>query len=201
MAPVTARIRLRCNSPAGQPMTHLLGFGAERWEIVQDSPISLSRTFERTTEVRGLCRDGRGGSYPVAPRIVPAINAAEQRDSVRVLSHAARRRAGVNALEPDAGLDSVASRHARDMAERNYFGHETPEGRDFVRRLKDGGIVYATAAENIAGNATAAGAVQSWLESPGHRQNLLDPVFSRIGVGVYRTLAGPYTCCVQIFAR
>lgn len=201
MAPVAARIRLRCEDAAGQPMAHMLGLGPAGYDLVSESPISVSRAFERTTEIRALCRDARGGSHPLAPRVIVAIDAAGQADSIRVLGDAARRRSGAGPLRPDAELDSLATAHARDMAERGYFGHVTPEGRGLEGRLKDGSVAYAAAGENIAGNETAAGAVRAWLDSPGHRQNLMNPAFERIGVGVYRTPSSPYTYYVQIFAK
>jgi uncharacterized protein YkwD len=202
MTPVSARIVLDCPAVGPQPMTHMLALGATAgFDIVMPSRIAVSRTFDRTTEVRGRCRDARGGEHAVPSVTVYAVDAAIQRDSILSLGDAARADAGTARLTPDPRLDVVATAHARDMAERAYFAHVTPEGHDLARRLADAGIVYATAGENIGGNAGARGVVGAWLASPGHRQNLLSPAFERIGVGVFRTPSSPYTYYVQVFAK
>jgi len=202
MSPVSARIVLDCPDVGLRPITHMLALGATAdFDIVMASRIAVSRTFDRTTEVRGRCRDARGGEHPVPSVTVYAVDAAIQRDSILALGDAARADAGVGGLTPDPKLDVVATAHARDMAERGYFAHVSPEGRDLARRLAGAGIVYANAGENIGGNAGAEGAVRAWLASPGHRQNLLSPAFERIGVGVFRTPSSPYTYYVQVLAK
>jgi uncharacterized protein YkwD len=87
------------------------------------------------------------------------------------------------------------------MAERGYFSHTTPEGKTFTQRLRESGASYSTAGENIAGNHSAKGAVDAWLASTGHRQNMLNPAFRRLGVGVFRTPTSPYTYYVQVFTN
>lgn len=130
-----------------------------------------------------------------------AVLPGSQRDSIVALSNAARRQAGVRPLVADTALDRVAMAHARDMAERSYFDHVSPEGHDLARRLGDAGITYSTAGENIAGNASAGGTVRAWLASPGHRANLLSAEFTRVGIGVFRTASSPYTYYVQVLVR
>jgi len=56
--------------------------------------------------------------------------------------------------------------------------------------MRAAGISYRTAGENIAGNPSAAGAMRAWMNSPGHRANILNPNFTRIGIGVVD--GGPY---------
>jgi uncharacterized protein YkwD len=123
------------------------------------------------------------------------------RDSVMSLSNAARAQAGMAPLAGDDRLHEVASAHARDMAVRGYFSHVTPEGRTLAHRLRDAGVSYRAAGENIAGNASAAGAVEAWLTSDGHRRNILDPSFGRLGVGVHREANSPFTYYVQVFTN
>jgi uncharacterized protein YkwD len=202
MTPVTARIVLSCTDPDGGPMAHMVSFSeGSDYEIVRDSRISISRTFRRTTKVRGLCRDAGGGRYPSGSRTVIAVDAALERDSVVALSNAERTRAGLAPLVPDTALDGVAGAHAQDMAERSYLSHVTPEGNDLAARLQVTQRAYRAAGENIAGNESARRAVRSWLTSRDHRANLLSPDYERIGVGVYRTPASPYTYYVQVFAK
>lgn len=105
-----------------------------------------------------------------------------------------RQQHGLIALRRDAAIDAVARAHSRDMAERRYFAHETPEGLTPPDRLARGGITNITlAGENVGlttrGNPNAE-IVQGWLASPVHRQNLLAPMFNATGIGVARAADG-----------
>jgi len=202
MAPVTARVVLACPDADGRPVTHLLAFGEHGdWEIVRDSRISMSRTFRATAVVRAACRDERGRLTHAHSHTVVAVDGARERAAIIDRVNAERARNGVGALAHDTGLDVVAAAHARDMAERGYFSHVSPEGWDLAARLERAQRSYRGAAENLAGNQTPRLAVQAWLDSPGHRENLLSQEYDRTGVGVYRTPSSPYTYYVQVFAR
>lgn len=95
---------------------------------------------------------------------------------------------GLAPLVPEPRLVRTARSHSRDMAVRGYFAHESPEGRDMAWRAGRAGIEYRRLAENIAYNhhakRPAAEAVAGWMRSPGHRANILNPVFTHTGVGV-----------------
>lgn len=99
--------------------------------------------------------------------------------------NAARRDAGLWPLRVDASLQNSAGTHARDMAERNYFSHWTPEGWDAALRIYGWGYPRGEGvSENIAAGHTDAWAVvRAWLASPGHRANLLNPSFRTLGAG------------------
>jgi uncharacterized protein YkwD len=100
------------------------------------------------------------------------------------LLDARRARDGCPALAWDHAVADVAAAHSRDMAERGYFSHVSPEGRDPFHRLQAAGIAFVAAAENIAyGRDTGDGLFEQWLASPGHRGNMLDCRFTRHGVG------------------
>jgi uncharacterized protein YkwD len=100
----------------------------------------------------------------------------------------ARRAAGLLPLLHSEALARVARAHSRDMAQRGYFGHEAPDGRGPADRVRDAGIAYAKVAENVAQNQgwedPVRQAMDGWLQSPGHRANLLDPDFTHTGVGI-----------------
>ena len=86
------------------------------------------------------------------------------------------------ALEP---LMNGAGSHAADMAVRNYFSHYTPEGWSPSMRANGWGF-YGGVGENIAcGNPNPGQVVATWMESPGHRANILNPYYTHIGVGHY----------------
>ncbi|MGH7503966.1 MAG: CAP domain-containing protein [Longimicrobiales bacterium] len=202
MAPVVAQINLMCSDADGDRLTYLIAFGATAdYEISQSQAVQVSRSFSSSTEIRGACRDEHGAMSAVARRDVAVINATLQRDTILNLSNAARSQTGAAALMLNSQLTQVAQAHAKDMAERRYFSHTTPEGITFIQRLQRAGITNSYAGENIAGNSSAAGAIQAWLNSSGHRANMLNGAFRHLGVGVYRTPTSPYTYYVQVFTN
>jgi uncharacterized protein YkwD len=95
---------------------------------------------------------------------------------------------GLAKLVPSPQLAEVARAHSEDMARRGYFDHRTPDGVGPADRVKAQGIRYSSMAENIAVNAGMDSpvdvAVQGWIESRHHRENLLNAVFVQTGVGV-----------------
>lgn len=93
-----------------------------------------------------------------------------------------RSRNGLPALVPDSGLEKVALQQAANMARVGRMTHSTGWRRDFVSRVRAGGVGGA-AAENIAAGQRDVGSVLSaWMDSPGHRRNILDPRFRRFGL-------------------
>ena len=100
------------------------------------------------------------------------------------LVNAARQQAGVAPLQLHDDLNAAAREHSADMVARNYFSHFGPDGRTPWDRLAAEGVTTG-GQENIAmGQATPEEAVESWMASEGHRQNLLDPAFRFMGIGV-----------------
>lgn len=95
-----------------------------------------------------------------------------------------RKQRGCRALQWDEPAAAAAREHSRDMAGRNILSHEDSRGRDSVDRLNANHIPYSMAAENIAhGVETGRKVFELWLNSPAHRQNMLDCDFTRQGVG------------------
>ena len=103
--------------------------------------------------------------------------------------NSARSSAGIAGLAVDSGLTSVAQARANDMANGNYFSHTSPSGQTAFSLLAQYGIGYGLAAENIARNnypdsQSAGVAMNSFLDSPGHRYNIMDPALTRVGIAV-----------------
>ncbi len=93
--------------------------------------------------------------------------------------------AGCKPLTVDSRLTLAARRHSADMAARGYFDHTTPEGVAFATRITRAGYRWSTAGENIAkGQQTAASVMRAWMNSPGHRANILNCKYRNIGVGL-----------------
>lgn len=130
--------------------------------------------------------------HPRAPRGLLRIEPARLGGAVLAEANGARRRAGARALSTDPALARAARRYARELAERREIEHvsRTPGRRTFRDRIDAAGARARVAGENLA-RLTAypeylpERVVRAWLQSPGHRSNLLDPIFARTGIGVW----------------
>jgi len=154
----------------------------------------------------------RAGTVP-AQKGKPRITVSELEKRIHHLINEERRKHGLSSLAWNNALSIIARKHSNDMAKRNYFSHFSPEGHDFTYRYKqdgyscaipEGGRIYL-GAENIFQNnlydrivyvndvahyewnsmaKIAETTVQGWMNSPGHRKNILTPHWKTEGIGV-----------------
>lgn len=111
-----------------------------------------------------------------------------------------RAAAGLQPLQVDLRLASVARAKANDMKTNNYFGHTSPTFGTPWAMMAQVGLNVQWAGENIAGNKSVAGAMAALMSDSGHRANILDPKFTHVGIGVvYGSAYG--TLYVQEFAQ
>lgn len=104
-----------------------------------------------------------------------------------------RSKAGLPALQIDQEVSKVARLKSEDMATKNYFNHTSPTYGSPFEMLKKFNITYKTAGENIAkGQKTAESVVNAWMNSEGHRKNILSSSFTHIGVGYATKGSTPY---------
>ncbi|ARX89048.1 hypothetical protein SMD44_08535 [Streptomyces alboflavus] len=109
------------------------------------------------------------------------------------LVNAERQKAGCRPLTTNSKLATAAQRHSADMKARNYFSHTSPDGTDPGRRITAAGYRWSTYGENIArGQQTAKSVMTSWMNSSGHRANILNCSFKELGVGVVKGSGGPW---------
>lgn len=121
----------------------------------------------------------------------------EAAEAVTSLVNAARRDAGLSELELDADLCAAAQARAQEIAQS--FSHTRPDGSSCFTILEEFGISYRAAGENIAmGQRTPEEVMDGWMNSNGHRANILNGTFTSIGVGYYVDGAGA-AHWVQIF--
>lgn len=120
------------------------------------------------------------------PRHTPPRTARDDSKAARVveLVNHVRQRAGCDSVRTDSRLTTAAQGHSDDMSARGYFSHTSPEGGNFADRARSAGYP-SPGAENIArGPSDAEEVMRMWMESPGHRQNILNCDLTTIGVGV-----------------
>lgn len=111
--------------------------------------------------------------------------------------NAARAQNGLSALTLDASMNRAAAVRAAELAQS--FSHTRPNGSRGLTALNEAGVSYRTAGENIAsGQQTAQAVVSAWMNSSGHRANILSTSFGRMGVG--QATIGGRTYWVQLFA-
>jgi uncharacterized YkwD family protein len=112
-----------------------------------------------------------------------------------------RAAAGLSALTVNTQLSAVAEKKAEDMRDNNYFSHTSPTYGSPFDMMKQFGISYTAAGENIAmGQQTPADVMNGWMNSSGHRANILNSSYTQIGVG-YVTNSSGQTYWVQEFIR
>lgn len=124
-----------------------------------------------------------------------------QAQEVLRLVNQERAKQGLNALTLDSKLTSIANTKAADMRDRNYFSHTSPTYGSPFEMLQRFGVNYTAAGENIAAGQKSAEAVMTdWLNSSGHRANILNKEYTKLGVG-YQSGGSYGTYWVQLFTR
>jgi uncharacterized protein YkwD len=115
----------------------------------------------------------------------PGGEAGMEAEVVTLVNAERAKKPNCPALNVDARLATAARKHSADMAARGYFDHTSPAGVDFASRITREGYKWAGAGENIAkGQRDARAVMDAWMNSDGHRQNILNCGYRDIGVGL-----------------
>lgn len=157
-----------------------------------------------------------GGAGPLAPLAgdqsaanpsderAPELNTTLAEQQITEAVNDERTARGIEPVEHEDAIALVARNHSRDMIEREYYAHESPEGETAFERIEEGAASCGTVGENIAATwwyepfettdgerdrhttveELADGLAEQWLNSQSHRENMLDPRWERTGVGV-----------------
>ncbi|CVK18698.1 CAP domain-containing protein [Sporomusa sphaeroides] len=142
---------------------------------------------------------GTDGTVRLVWQAAPAAITGDERLGIDLLNRD-REKQGLPRLSADAKLSQVARKHAKDMAQNKYFSHTNRKGQSPFDRMKEDGITYRSAAENIAYNSSIAAMQAAWMNSPGHRTNILNSQYTHVGLGLYTASDGTIYG-VQLFAR
>lgn len=178
----------------------------------------MAQSVSRADAPNGVLLPAWSSDQPDAERIsytgcgngeVPAVQSIEYEAAVFDLTNQFRRQNNVPPLKRNDDLDAVARYHARDMLEDNYFSHDTYDRINgdltkvcgtFTRVRKY--YSYNSAGENIAaGYGTPDRVVNAWINSDGHRRNMLNTSYRELGVGYFRGNGGYGNYWVQDFGR
>ncbi|MEU0041278.1 sigma-70 family RNA polymerase sigma factor [Streptomyces sp. NPDC006333] len=171
-------------SPSGSPSA-----SASKKASPSKAPRATKKSVPTPRRSAAPARTSASAPAEVAAAPAPASTVAQ----VVALVNKERAAAGCGALTEDAQLEKAAQAHSDDMAARNFFEHTNPDGADPGQRITAAGYRWSTYGENIAqGQQTPQAVMESWMNSPGHRANILNCSFKNIGVGVHKGTGGPW---------
>ncbi|PJM98349.1 RNA polymerase [Streptomyces sp. CB01201] len=168
-----------------------------------NSPTKASSSPSPSTPVKHSSPPAaKPSAHPVPPRPVPSTKRATADadhgtpaavQQVLDLVNSERGKAGCSALTSNPKLYDAALKHSENMAAQNFFDHTDPSGAGPGERITAAGYQWSAYGENIArGQADAAAVMDSWMNSPGHRANILNCGFKEIGIGVHYGSGGPW---------
>jgi len=161
-------------------------------ETVEKGTFSLSKITDNTTKLSSDDTDNMTKEKQAEMEVHRLINLEREKHGLKILGY-------------DEKLATIAKSHSKDMASSEYFSHDTPEGldptdragkADYVCRYQIGSLIYSGIGENIhmvksssialwsSPESIAEMAVSGWMDSPGHRKNILTSNFSNEGIGV-----------------
>lgn len=145
----------------------------------------------------------RSTEQPAASTIAQSPATAQMEEQVYQRINEIRQKQGLSQLRHNEKLAIVARRYSEQMAQKNFFSHTSPEGSTMVQRVKKAGIFYLMIGENLFMCTNipqpVPSAVQGWMDSPGHRENILRPEYRETGLGVWRK--GNTYYMTQLFMR
>ena len=161
--------------------THTVVRGDSLWKIAVKYQVGLSEIKSANPTIKNYDL-----IYPGQIINIPTVNTsvvAYEAEVVRLVNEI-RVSNGLSALTHNWELSRVARYKSQDMKNLGYFSHTSPTYGSPFNMMKNFGITYKTAGENIAkGYATPKQVVDAWMNSPGHRANILNSSFTEIGVG------------------
>ena len=162
-------------------VTHTVVKGDSMWKIAVKYQVGLSELKNANPQIQNpaLIYPGQKINIPMLDDKVASYEAEVVR-----LVNIEREKNGLPHLKKDWELSRVARYKSQDMKDKNYFSHTSPTYGSPFQMMKSFGISYRTAGENIArGYKTPESVVNGWMNSSGHRANILNSSFTRIGVG------------------
>ncbi|UNO39940.1 sigma-70 family RNA polymerase sigma factor [Streptomyces sp. MST-110588] len=134
-------------------------------------------------------------THTTTPTTPPPADTSTSTPAQQVISlvNTERAKAGCSPLTSNPRLTAAAQGHSRDMAVRHFFDHTNPDGAGPGERITAAGYQWSTYGENIAyGQQSPADVMKSWMNSPGHRANILNCAFKEIGIGIHNAPGGPW---------
>ena len=177
--PIALTASLLLPSVAFGAGTYKVGNGDTLWKVAVKNQVGITELISANPQVKNI-----NMIYPGQSLNIPSNHYQSIEQQVVNLVNAERAKAGLKPLTSDWELARVARFKSEDMRDNRYFDHNSPIYGTPFQMMKSFGINYRSAGENIAaGQTTAESVMQAWMNSPGHKKNILSPNFTHIGVG------------------
>ncbi|MFA6940639.1 MAG: SafA/ExsA family spore coat assembly protein [Clostridiaceae bacterium] len=170
-----------------QPVTYTVQKGDSLWKIAVKYQIGISEIIAANPQIKNTSL-----IYPGQKITVPTINdiKAQENEVIRLVN-VERTKRGLSPLKANWQVSRIARYKSKDMADLNYFSHYSKTYGSPFDMLEAFGVRFSAAGENIAsGQTTPAQVVTAWMNSPGHRSNILSPSYTEIGVGLAKNRSG-----------
>ncbi len=170
-----------------QSQTYIVKSGDTMWKIASKYQVGTSEIIAANPQVKNPAL-----IYPGQKLTIPSLDGVKaQENEVIRLVNVERAKAGLQALTQNWQLSRVARYKSQDMIDKGYFAHNSPTYGSPFKMMESFGIRYSAAGENIAmGQQSPAQVMNAWMNSPGHRNNIMSPSFSQIGVGLAKDRNG-----------
>ena len=174
-------------SASAQGTTYTVVSGDSMWKIAVKYQIGISELIKANPQITnpGMIYVGQKIKIPEAAPLSSLEN------EVIRLVNIERTSRGIPALTTNWQLSRVARYKSQDMINKNYFSHTSPTYGSPFTMMQNFGLKFSAAGENIAyGQRTPAEVVKAWMNSPGHRANILSTAYTQIGVGAAKKADG-----------
>lgn len=166
--------------------TYTVKRGDSMWKIAVKHQVGLSEIIAANPQIKNPAL-----IYPGQKLTIPTVTTTSQENEVIRLVNVERSRAGLSPLKMNWELSRVARYKSADMANKGYFSHNSPTYGTPFQMMENFGLRFTAAGENIAyGQRTPAEVVRDWMNSPGHRSNIMSGSYNEIGVGLAKNKNG-----------
>lgn len=172
---------------SAQTQTYTVRPGDTMWKIAVRYEVGISEIIAQNPQIKNP-----NLIYPGQKINIPSIDAVKaQENEVVRLVNIERSKKGLQPLKNNWQLSRVARYKSQDMATKGYFSHTSPTYGSPFKMMESFGIRFSSAGENIAkGQTSPQSVMNSWMNSPGHRSNILSPSYMEIGVGLAKDKNG-----------
>lgn len=178
---IATALTLSILATGASALSHKVVSGDTMWKLAVKYQVGTSEIIKANPQI-----SNPNLIYPGQQLEIPTLDSsvtAYESEVVRLVNEA-RKQNGLSPLTTNWELSRVARYKSQDMVDKRYFSHTSPTYGSPFDMMKAFGISYRTAGENIAyGQRTPQEVVNAWMNSPGHRANILNGSFTQIGVG------------------
>lgn len=180
-------VMLLSTQVSAQNLTYTVQSGDSMWKIAVKYEVGVSEIIAQNPQITNP-----NLIYPGQKLSIPSIDDIKvQENEVIRLVNVQRSNAGLMLLKANWQLSRVARYKSQDMVNNGYFSHTSPTYGSPFTMMQNFGVRFSAAGENIAmGQRTAESVMNTWMNSSGHRANILSPSYMEIGVGLARDSRG-----------